>query len=296
MPERLRFTVPQAYDQKPAKYFLKGFCGLSTRMITSLKREKEGITANGKILLTIDPVIAGQEVVITLPEEDSPYIEPVEGELAVVYEDSFLLVADKPPYMPVHPVKQYQTDTLANRVAAYSRSRGERYVFRALNRLDRNTSGLVMIAKDRFTVNKLKNRVRKTYYALVHGEVTEGGVVRAPIGLLKDSKIVRHVLPEGTPAVTHYEVVFSNKEYSLLRLWLETGKTHQIRCHMASIGHPLLGDDLYGGSNERMQRQALHCAEMNFIHPVTGEKIELRAEPPQDFVIAMSGQSDSEIR
>ena len=182
------------------------------------------------------------------------------------------------------------------RLRAYSRSRGERYVFRALNRLDRNTSGLVMIAKDRFTVNKLKNRVRKTYYALVHGEVTEGGVVRAPIGLLKDSKIVRHVLPEGTPAVTHYEVVFSNKEYSLLRLWLETGKTHQIRCHMASIGHPLLGDDLYGGSNERMQRQALHCAEMNFIHPVTGEKIELRAEPPQDFVIAMSGQSDSEIR
>ena len=121
MPERLRFTVPQAYDQKPAKYFLKGFCGLSTRMITSLKREKEGITANGKILRTIDPVIAGQEVVITLPEEDSPYIEPVEGELAVVYEDSFLLIADKPPYMPVHPVKQYTVSLSTSSRIAFGR-------------------------------------------------------------------------------------------------------------------------------------------------------------------------------
>ena len=283
MPETLRFTVPPDYDGKPAKYFLKGCCALSTRMITSLKREKEGITANGKILRTIDPVCAGQEVVIRLPDEDSSYIEPVAGELDIVFEDSFLLIVNKPPYMPVHPVKQYQTDTLANRVVAYSQEKGERFVFRASNRLDRNTSGLVMICKDRFSVNKLKNRVRKTYLALAHGEMSGSGTVSAPIGLREDSKIVRHVLPEGTPAVTHYRVLDSDKEYSLLKLWLETGKTHQIRCHMASLGHPLLGDDLYGGSREHMQRQALHCASMEFYHPVSGKTVAVEAPLPADM-------------
>ena len=275
MPEQLKFTVPKQYDGVCAKRFLREYCTLSARMITSLKREKEGILLNGKILRTIDPVFEGQQVIVNLPDEASLYIAPVEGGLDIVYEDSFLLIVNKPPYVPVHPVKQYQTDTIANFVMAYSLKRGERYVFRALNRLDRNTSGLVMIAKDRFTVNKLKNRVHKTYCAFVHGEVKEGGTVCAPIGLKEDSKIVRHVLESGAPAITHYEAVDSNKEISLLKLWLETGKTHQIRCHMAYLGHPLLGDDLYGGSRELIRRHALHCEKMEFCHPVTGEAIEV---------------------
>ena len=283
MPEQLKFTVPKQYDGVCAKRFLREYCTLSARMITSLKREKEGILLNGKILRTIDPVFEGQQVIVNLPDEASLYIAPVEGGLDIVYEDSFLLIVNKPPYVPVHPVKQYQTDTIANFVMAYSLKRGERYVFRALNRLDRNTSGLVMIAKDRFTVNKLKNRVHKTYCAFVHGEVKEGGTVCAPIGLKEDSKIVRHVLESGAPAITHYEAVDSNKEISLLKLWLETGKTHQIRCHMAYLGHPLLGDDLYGGSRELIRRHALHCEKMEFCHPVTGEAIEVKAEMPDDF-------------
>ena len=297
MPEKLRFTVPAAYDQKQAKLFLKGYCGLSTRMITSLKRETEGIVSNGKILRTVDTVRAGQVVTVTLPEEESPYIEPVEGEPEIVFEDSHLLIADKPPFMPVHPVKQYQTDTLANGVVAYSLSRGERYVFRAVNRLDRNTSGLVMIAKNRFTVNRLKNCVHKTYLAAVHGEITQDGTVRAPIGLQEGSKIVRCVTAEGTPAVTHYAVLYSEREYSLLRLWLETGKTHQIRCHMSHLGHPLLGDDLYGGTRERINRHALHCAEMRFRHPVTGEDITVQAALPQDMapLFCVGGRSFSKL-
>lgn len=283
MPEQLKFTVPKQYDGVCAKRFLREYCTLSARMITSLKREKEGILLNGKILRTIDPVFEGQQVIVNLPDEASLYIAPVEGRLDIVYEDSFLLIVNKPPYVPVHPVKQYQTDTVANFVMAYSQKRGERYVFRAVNRLDRNTSGLVMIAKDRFTVNKLKHGVKKTYYAFVHGEVKEGGTVCTPIGLREDSKIVRHVLESGAPAITHYEVVNSSKEISLLKLWLETGKTHQIRCHMAYLGHPLLGDDLYGGSRELIQRHALHCEKMEFCHPVTGEAIEVRAEMPEDF-------------
>ena len=283
MPEQLKFTVPKQYDGVCAKRFLREYCTLSARMITSLKREKEGILLNGKILRTIDSVFEGQQVIVNLPDEASLYIAPVEGMLDIVYEDSFLLIVNKPPYVPVHPVKQYQTDTVANFVMAYSQKRGERYVFRAVNRLDRNTSGLVMIAKDRFTVNKLKHGVKKTYYAFVHGEVKEGGTVCTPIGLREDSKIARHVLESGAPAITHYEVVNSSKEISLLKLWLETGKTHQIRCHMAYLGHPLLGDDLYGGSRELIQRHALHCEKMEFCHPVTGEAIEVRAEMPEDF-------------
>ena len=283
MPETLFFTVPLAYDGKPAKQFLKGCCALSTRMITSLKREKEGIMRNGKILRTVDPVFEGEQVVIHLPGEASSLIVPTEGALSIMFEDAFLLIVNKPPYMPVHPVKQYQTDTLANRVMWYSCTHGEQYVFRAVNRLDRNTSGLVLIAKDRFTVNKLKNGVQKTYLALVHGEMNGAGTVRAPIGLLENSKIVRQVVAQGAPAVTHYTAVYSSEEYSALKLWLETGKTHQIRCHMAYLGHPLLGDDLYGGTRDRMLRHALHCAHMEFVHPVTGALVTVKAPLPEDM-------------
>ena len=283
MAETLKYTVPGEYDGKPAKWFLKDRCSLSTRMITLLKREKEGILMDGKVLRTIDPVRAGAEITVNLPSEDSSFIEPVEGELDIIYEDAFLLVVNKPPHMPVHPVKQHQTDTLANRVAFYSQSRGESYVFRALNRLDRDTSGLVLICKDKYSVFKLKHSVQKTYFAVVHGEMCGGGTVSAPIGLLEDSKIVRHVLEHGAPAITHYEVLYSDKELSFLKLTLETGKTHQIRCHMAHLGHPLLGDDLYGGSRELISRQALHCGEMTFPHPVTGVTIELNARLPDDI-------------
>lgn len=282
MPEILSFTVPEACTGMNAKWFLKSFCGLSTRMITQLKREKDGILMNGKILRTIDKVIPGSTVTVKLPDEEMN-IEPVPGKLDIQFEDEHILVVNKPPFMPVHPVKQHQTDTLANIVAYQSMKAGEDYVFRAVNRLDRNTSGLVLIAKDRFTVNKLKNSVHKDYIAAVHGIMTGKGTVKAPIGLTDESKIVRHVLDSGTPAVTHYTVLKNGADYSLLKLWLETGKTHQIRCHMSCLGHPLLGDDLYGGSCERINRHALHCAEMVFTHPVTGKKISISAPLPQDM-------------
>ncbi|MBQ4170790.1 MAG: RluA family pseudouridine synthase, partial [Ruminococcus sp.] len=198
MAEKLYFTVPQDCGGMTAKWFLKSRCGLSTRMITRLKREKDGILMDGKILRTVDKVDAGASVVISLPEEESSFIEPREGELDIVFEDSHLLVVNKPPYMPVHPAKQHQTDTLANIAVWYAAQKGESYVFRTHNRLDRNTSGLVLIAKDKYSVNLLKNKVRKTYLALVHGQPKEEGTVDAPIGLRDDSKIVRCVRADGS--------------------------------------------------------------------------------------------------
>ena len=282
MSEQLSFTVPPDCDGMAAKTFLRWRCGISTRMITRLKRKKDGILMDGKNLRTVDPISSGSVITVTLPEEEMS-IEPVKGALDIVFEDAHLLALNKPPFMPVHPVKQHQTDTLANRVAYYAAQRGEDYVFRAQNRLDRNTSGLVLVCKDRFCINKLKGAVEKTYLALVHGRVERQGRVDLPIALRDGSKIVRCTSPDGKPAVTHYRPLSVFDDISLIELKLETGRTHQIRCHMSSIGHPLLGDDLYGGSPELISRQALHCAEMRFVHPVTGETVSLNVMMPDDM-------------
>lgn len=282
MGEKLQFVVPADYDGAKALSFLRRYCRLSARMITQLKREKDGILMNGKILRTVDFVEKGMTVEINLPGEES-FISPTEGTLDIVFEDEHILIVNKPPAMPVHPVKQHQTNTLANIVSFYLKSRGEDCVFRAVNRLDKDTSGVVLIAKNKFCANALKNNTEKTYYALCHGRVPQSGTITAPIGLKSDSKIVRHILSEGSPAITHYELVSFRNDISLVKLWLETGKTHQIRCHMSSIGHPLLGDDLYGGSLDLISRQALHCSDMRLTHPVSGKEISVNAPIPDDM-------------
>ncbi len=283
MPEQLKFSVEVEYDNMQAKRYLKEVHGLSTRLITRLKNTPDGILMDGKLLRAVDFVKAGAVITVNLPDEQSEYIEPIEGKLDILYEDSFILAVNKPPFMPVHPVKQHQTDTLANIVVYYAQKRGESYVFRAHNRLDRDTSGVVLIAKDKFTINILKNGVKKTYTALVHGKIDHGGTIAKPIGLLDDSKMVRHVLSEGTPAITHYAPIAFNEQATLLKLQLETGKTHQIRCHMSSMGHPLVGDDLYGGKRDFINRQALHCGTVEFTHPVTSEIITVTAPLPNDI-------------
>lgn len=282
MSKKLEFIVTDEYDGKKAIAFLRKHCNLSARMITQLKRKKDGILMNGKILRTVDFTQAGSRVEINLPEEESEIV-PVAGNLDIVFEDEHIIIVNKPPSMPVHPVKQHQTNTLANIITYYMKSRGENYVFRAVNRLDKDTSGLVLIAKNKFCANVLKNKVDKNYFAFCHGKLECGGTISKPIGLKEDSKIVRCVLNSGTQAITHYKVLSANEEISFIKLWLETGKTHQIRCHMSSIGHPLLGDDLYGGSLEIIKRQTLHCGEMKFIHPVYGNELSVNCELPDDM-------------
>lgn len=282
MDKILEFVVPCEYDGANALTFLKQKCRLSSRIITRLKRIENGITMDDKLLKTIDNVKSGSVVKIILPSEESS-ITAVKGTLDIAYEDEHLLIVNKPHSMPVHPVKQHQSDTLANIVAYYSKQKSEDYVFRAINRLDKDTSGLVIIAKNRFCANAIKNRTHKTYYAICHGRVEGEGVVDAPIGLCEDSKMVRHVLQDGPPAITHYKSIISSDNYSFVELWLETGRTHQIRCHMESIGHSLLGDDLYGGSIENINRQALHCGKISFIHPVTNNMTEVVADIPEDM-------------
>lgn len=294
MRKKLEFKVPEDCDNMLARRFLRGKCGLSARIITRLTREKDGILMDGKILRTVDFVTAGKTVVISLPPESTD-IEPTKGELNIAFEDDYVLIVNKPCCMPVHPVKQHQTDTLANIVAYRCKEIGDDFVFRAVNRLDKDTSGLVIIAKNKFFANALKNNVCKKYYAVCEGSITKEGTVSAPIGLRDDSKIVRTVRSGGAMSVTHYKPIYAGKNYSLVELWLETGRTHQIRCHMSYLGHPLAGDDLYGGELDKITRQALHCYEVSFIHPVTKESITVTSQIPDDMQSVINSDKEHNL-
>lgn len=289
MDNKLTFSVGKSCDRMKALTFLKKECGVSSRIITRLKREKNGILCNGKLLKTIDILHAGDTITLNLPLDEN-HIVPSQEPVCVLYEDSRLIVLDKPAGIPVHPTKIYQRDTLANRVAFYAARRGECYAFRAVSRLDKDTSGIVLAAKDPYTASMLPKSAEKVYYAVCQGKTPSDGVIDTPIKLQPGSSIRRITAPEGKHAVTRYQALKYGGGHTLVRLTLETGRTHQIRCHMSSIGHPLAGDDLYGGSAVRIERQALHCGEVSFLHPVTGEKHVVKSPVPQIFFDLLKGE------
>ena len=252
--------------------------------MTLLKKEGLGITREGELLYAIDVVHTGDAIMLNLPADQND-IEPIQGELNILYEDDYLLIVNKPANMPVHPTKIHQLDTLANIVSDYQQSRGEHYTFRALNRLDMDTSGCVIIAKDRITYSIVLPTIHKTYIAVCEGELSDDGVINAPIALEEHSKIKRCVREGGAEAITRYHPFAHGSDHTMCKVVLETGRTHQIRCHMSHIGHPLAGDDLYGGSLELIKRQALHCRTVELIHPITREKLILHADIPKEFEV-----------
>ncbi len=286
MADTVKFIVTKEYDGTKAGRYLRSYCKLSARTLSLLKRTEGGITANGNLLRTIDLVREGDLIEVCLPDEQSS-ITPVKGELDVLFEDDYLLIVNKPASMPVHPVKIHQTDTLSNIIAYWCKENRSDFVFRAVNRLDKDTSGIVIVAKDRHTASLMQNtEIEKHYYALCHGVTQASGTINAPIALSQNSKIVRCISPCGQNAVTHYERIKAYSHLaSLVDLVLETGRTHQIRCHMAYLGHPLLGDDLYGGRLDLIPRQALHCYSSSFIHPFSNEMITVNAQLPADMEI-----------
>jgi len=285
MAKTLRFVVTAEYDGTKAGKYLRTVCGLSARTLAILKRSEGALLADGKLLRTIDLLKEGSVIEISLPSEsNSESIEAIEGDLDILFEDQYLLILNKPSNMPVHPVKLHQRDTLANRIAYRYKGTSSDFVFRAVNRLDRDTTGIVIIAKDRHTASLMqKADVKKYYIAVCHGVTDEFGTVDEPIGLAQESKILRTVTPLGQNAVTHYKRISCNNIASLVELNLETGRTHQIRCHMSYIGHPLFGDDLYGGKLDFIGRQALHCLSVEFVHPFTNEVLNIKANLPDDI-------------
>ena len=203
--------------------------------------------------------------------------------LNVVFEDESLLVVDKPPYLAVHPSAGKPEPTLANAVVGYFERQGQPLSFRPVNRLDRNTSGLLLAAKNPHVAFAMAHKAEKTYLAIVLGELHGSGTIDEPIRIKEGCCITREVGEGGKASVTHYEALATDGAVTLVRLRLETGRTHQIRVHMSWLGYPLAGDTMYGTDETVMPRHALHCAEMAFLHPMTGEPITLRSPLPEDM-------------
>ena len=280
----LEFIVDKDFEKLTAGRFLRTYCFVSARTLAKLKRVVGAILINGTPARAVDLVKKGDVIAIDIPQSKSDGVVPVDLPIDIVFEDDYIIVLNKPPFMPVHPTKVHQEDTLANALCFYAQNKGDTYAFRAVNRLDRNTSGLVIVAKDRHTASLLSSEdITKHYIAFVMGKLSEKGTVNAPIALSPDSKIVRNVTNIGKEAITHFEPVKRYDDFTVLKLTLETGRTHQIRCHMSYIGHPLLGDDLYGGAKDKINRHALHCGYISFTHPINGVKIELNADLPEDM-------------
>lgn len=250
---------------------------LSRRLVTRLKAREGGILLNGKHTRTIDRVICGDVVEIFL--EDDKYLEENPAlSVPIVYEDADLVIFNKPTNMPVHPSHLHRDDTLGNFFSYLYRGCS----FRPINRLDRDTSGLCVVAKNALAAAALQRSIDKTYFAIVCGQISGEGRISAPIAREDGSIIKRCVSDNGQSAVTDYRVLESGARYSYLRIKLQTGRTHQIRVHFSNLGFPLAGDDLYGGGMEDITEQALHCGEVSFTHPITGIEmvfsVEIRAD------------------
>lgn len=284
MARRLEYKITSCADGKKIKDFLKHEVGISHRMLCILKRTPQGITVNDAHARTVDCLHAGDLLVLTMPDDEATSVStPTEIPLDIVYEDADILVLNKPAGLAMHETHNHQGDALSNAVAYYLGSRGETGVFRAVGRLDKGTSGLVVCAKNKYAAFRLAGKVEKTYYAVAGGVFTGCGIVDAPIVRPDPNKTLRAVGTGGERAVTHWEALKNDGKCTLLRIHLETGRTHQIRVHFAHLGAPLAGDEMYGSSDLRLTHQALHCGECTFYHPVTEERITCEATLPDDM-------------
>ncbi len=290
----IKFTVPEEYTGIRLREFLRKKCGVSASLLTTLKQYHEGITLNGAHARVTEMLKGGDIAALTLPEEKCT-AEPAKLAVEILYEDEHIIVFNKPPYMPTHPVRGHQNDTLANAAAFLAQQKGQAYTFRAINRLDRDTSGALLAAKNSYAAALLPKTVQKIYVGVCEGIITQGGTINAPIRLKEGHTIERETGEGGISAVTHYEPVIAGGGHTLLRFRLETGRTHQIRVHMASIGHSLAGDDMYGGSLEYISRQALHCAEISFRHPITDEQMTVSAPIPEKFFELVKKESSGKL-
>ena len=266
--------------------------GYSCQNLTQLKKMPESILINGVWSYMRTPLSAGDTLTVHIREtESSPNIPPVDLPLCIVYEDEDIIVVNKPAGMPVHPSLNNYMNSLANALMYYYQQQGKPFIFRCTNRLDRDTSGLTVVAKHMVSSGILSamtahHKIRREYLAIVRGHVTPpSGTIDAPIGRAGTPLIERRIdFEHGERAVTHYRVVKEKNGHSLVSLVLETGRTHQIRVHMKYLGFPLVGDYLYNPDMEYIQRQALHSHSLAFRHPITGEDLKFTAELPEDML------------
>ncbi len=283
------YKVPLEYDNSTLLSFLKSK-EYSSQIITHLKRTDNGILLNNKWAHVHDKIHTDDTITIRLVEtESSENIVPTQLPLCIIYEDEDILVINKDADTPIHPSQGNYDNTLANAVAFYFQQKEEAYTYRCINRLDRDTTGLLILAKHMYSASILSNMVQRReihreYLAIASGTTPKEGTIIAPIARVDGSTIERCVDEKnGEYACTHYKTIVTKNSYSLVSLKLETGRTHQIRVHMKHIGHPLPGDFLYNPDYSVISRQALHSHRLSFLHPITKKPLEFVAELPEDM-------------
>ncbi|WP_067842083.1 RluA family pseudouridine synthase [Amphibacillus sediminis] len=266
--------------------YLKQNIGFSRNMIKVLKFDGGKLLVNGENVNVRTKLKKGDTVEVLFPKEvRAPRLKPVLIPLDIVYEDDFLLVINKTAGMTTVPSARHEDKTVANALIAYYDQKGLDYTVHIVTRLDRDTSGLMLVAKQRFCHSLLQNnKIDRRYQAVVEGILTsESGTISEPIARKQGSIIERTVARDGKPAITHYRTLKQVNGHTWLAIRLETGRTHQIRVHFAHIGHPLAGDDLYGGQTDKVKRQALHCVSLAFQHPITKQYLSFHSSWPDDL-------------
>lgn len=262
---------------------------ISVRMLCNLKKEKS-VTVNSRYVPMHTEVFKGDVIKITLPEESNEYASQ-KMELEVLYEDCDLVVVEKPFGMVVHPTRNHLENTMLNGIKNYFEENQIKSKVRFVNRLDRDTSGILIVAKNAYAHSVLTKDTSmwdmyKKYIAIVEGKLDECGTVNLPI--IKSEDGIRRIVDErGQNSVTHYKSINRNERATFIELELETGRTHQIRVHMAALGHPLYGDELYGGNTEFIDRQALHCIELGFYSPRLEKEINVKTKLHDDITELM---------
>lgn len=284
----IEFRVTNDNNNQKVSQILRNHLKLSRGEMRRIKRSA-GLMVNDQTVRLNSLVKEGDLIRVNLQDDDDQPVIPQDITLDIIFEDEHILVVNKPSNMLVHPLSYHVLNTLANGVIYHWQQQGHNSKFRSVSRLDKDTSGVILIAKSSYICQQLSGQMknsmcRREYLAVVHNRITmDSGIIDFPIGRPNDNSLIFGVTPQGKEAITHFTVIQRFAGGSLVRLRLETGRTHQIRVHMRHIGHPLMGDDLYGGNFDLIHRQALHSWRLEFIHPVTKEHMRLEAPLPADI-------------
>lgn len=286
----IQWLIKKEYEGILVREFLLNVKGISRRALVDIKFAGGDILVNGNHVTVRESLHMGDCLTIKFPpEQRNNTIIPENIQLDIVYEDEYILVLNKPPFMASIPSREHHRKTLANALLYYYDQIGLHATIHIVNRLDRDTSGLMIVAKNShvhhlFSLEQKKGTIHRQYEAIVHGIIENtSGLVHAPIGRKESSIIEREVRNDGQQAITHYEIIKVFKDKTWVSLKLDTGRTHQIRVHMSYLGHPLLGDGLYGGRQDLIARQALHSKSLQFYHPVLEKNLEFIAPLPDDM-------------
>ena len=284
---RLAYVNSSKYSN--IKEVLKAEFSMSDRLLLKLKK-LDKIYLNGNVTSVNHPVLENNLIECYLDyEEDNSNIVPTEMPLNIIYEDEAYIVVNKPAGIPVHPSMDHYTDSLSNEIAFYFNQIGLKKKIRPVNRLDKDTSGIVIFAKNEYIQECLVRQMKskefiKKYIAVVNGNLDNlEGTINAPIARKEGSIIERCVSETGDIAITHYKVLKRKTDFDIVECILETGRTHQIRVHFAYLGHSLLSDTLYGTSSSLINRQALHAYKVEFTHPLSKKKVKYIATVPEDL-------------